>query len=326
MFNCDVRLDITLSSKQMSSASQDFKVVVGVRISGDESGGVWRQLGTPDTQGGTPTDGQWQPVPTGVILKSGRERTGNAQNFAFLRTMGIPPQAGATGEINVFTPGQRDYSSPNLAWRGKGNFEVLARNLNLPVTPSGTWALMKRNMWDTVGQGLGWELTTTGGVSFSGGAGGRGIEVIPRGTLYIKRMTKPYETRSFSYVGAGAGFMIPGAGGSYSDPMWPSIGTEITKGNMPISDPLRLEDLEGACHIVDISLGGILPTPIPGGRLPIGLGAAGNALGIIFGVPGGLAIGGFKACGWVAGPVALAGKAGASAGAVLNIGLMRLNK
>ncbi|HLJ13419.1 MAG TPA: hypothetical protein VKV15_02905 [Bryobacteraceae bacterium] len=319
MFNVNVRLDITLSSKQTSGGSTDFKIVVGVKIAGSETeGGTWGQLDTPDFR--IPAVGHWIPVPTGVILKDG------SQNFAFLNTMGLPPQVGATGEIRVFSPGQRDYSSPNLAWRGRGWFQVLEKgaNLPLPAAPS-TWQMMKRNIWDTVGQGLDWELTTTQGFAFAAGAGGKGGEFL-RGSLFVKHMLAPYEERSFTYTGIGGGFMVPGMSASYADQAWPSIGTEITKGNLPISNPLRLEDLQGACQIVDVNFGGIMPTPIPGGRLPAGLGAGVGALGVIFGVPGSLAVGAFKACGWVAGPAALLGKAGGSAGATLNLGYMTLNK
>jgi hypothetical protein len=319
MFDCEVRLDITLSEKRSSSANVDFKVVVGVKIAGGETdGGNWRQLDKPDPR--IPAAGRWIPVPTGVILKSG------GAQFAFLKTMGLPPQVGATGEILVFAPGQREYLSSNLAWRGHGDFQVLERKINLPLPKSpGTWAIMKRNIWDTVGTGLEWELTSTGGFSLAGGAGGRGVEFL-RGNLYVKHMKKPYEERSFTYTAGGGGFMIPGFGGSYSDQDWPSIGTEVTKGNLPISDPFRLEDLEGACQIVDLNLGGIMPTPSPYGHLPGGLGAGANLLGVIFGVPAGLALGAFKGTGWVAGPAALAGKSGISGGATLNVGYMSLNK
>jgi len=93
MFNVDIRLDITLSSKQTSTVHQDFKAVVGIKLSGDQDGGHWRQLDTPDTR--IPTSGNWFPVPTGVMLNSGRQSSRNSQHFAFLRTMGIPPQVGA---------------------------------------------------------------------------------------------------------------------------------------------------------------------------------------------------------------------------------------
>ena len=38
------------------------------------------------------------------------------------------------------------------------------------------------------------------------------------------------------------------------------------------------------------------------------------------------AMGGFKACGWVAGPVAVTGNTGISGGALLNLGYMALDK
>jgi hypothetical protein len=318
MFDVDVSLDITLSKKSTGAATKEFKVQVGIRISGDESGGVWRQLDKPDFR--IPSDGNWVPVPTGVILNSGRESSRNSQHFAFLRTMGIPPQMGAIGPINVFSPGQKDYTSPNLKWDGNGDFRVLTRHANLPIAPESTWRLMKKNMWDTVGNPLGWNLTTTGGISFSGGSGGRGVEVIPHATVYMEN-DKTHEERSFNFVGAGVGYMLPGASMAISHHDLPSTGTELTKGNMPISDPFRLEDLEGMCQILEISGGGIIP--IKGGA---GAGPGGSAWGVIFGVPGGLAFGGFKATGWVAGAAVLAGKAGFGLGAVLNLGYMTLNK
>src|ERR1035441_7503663 len=165
MFDCEVRLDITLSEKRSSSANVDFKVVVGVKIAGGEKdGGNWRQLDKPDPR--IPSEGRWVPVPTGVILKGGP-----SQNFAYLKTMGVPPQAGATGEIQVFSPGQREYLSSNLAWCGHGNFEVLAGRFNVPY-PEAPWTLtvMKRNIWDNVGTFLGWKLTTTQGFSAAKGA------------------------------------------------------------------------------------------------------------------------------------------------------------
>jgi hypothetical protein len=315
MFDCEVRLDITLSEKRSSSANVDFKVVVGVKIAGGEKdGGNWRQLGTPDPR--IPSEGRWVPVPTGVILKGGP-----SQNFAYLKTMGVPPQASATGEIQVFSPGQREYLSSNLAWCGHGNFEVLAGRANVPY-PEAPWTItvMKRNIWDNVGTFLGWKLTTTQGFSAAKGAAGRGIEFL-HGNLYLEKESKKAgqeaETRSFTYTAGGGGFMFPGAGGSYADARWPTKGTYLTKGNMPVSDPFRLEDLEGWCQIVNIS-GGITT---PGG----GLGVGGSAMGFIFGVPAGLALGGFKACGWVAGPAVLLATGG-SAGATLNIGKMTLNK
>ena len=320
MFDCEVRLDITLSEKRTEYANVDFKVVVGVKIAGGEKdGGNWRQLDKADPR--IPSEGRWVPVPTGVILKGGP-----SQNFAYLKTMGVPPQARATGEIQVFSPGQREYLSSNLAWRGHGNFEVLAGRINVPYPEApGTWAIMKRNIWDTVGAGLEWELTTTGGFSLAKGGGGGGLEFL-HGNLYIRHMKAPFEQRSFNYNAGGGGFMIRGFGGSYSDQMWKSTGTEITKGNLVISNPFRLEDLEGYCQIVDLNLGGIMPTPSPYGHLPVGLGAGANLLGVIFGVPAGLLLGEFKACGWVAGPAALAGKTGISGGATLNVGYMTLNK
>lgn len=322
MFNCDVRLDITLSTKTTAAGSTAFKSVIGVKIAGSESdGGNWTQLGTPDTHLHIPVHGRWIPVPTGIILKDG------SQNFAYLKSMKLPPQIGGTGDVKVFSPGQQDYTSPNLNWQGQGYFQVLPQQANLPLPEAPTtWQQMKHNIWDTVGQGLGWELTTTQGLSFGGGSGGKGIELL-RGTLFLKHMYAPYEERSFHYVGGGGGFMLKGISGSYSDQAWPSIGTQITKGNLPISDPFRLEDLEGGCQIVDLNFGGIMPTPIGGGKMVgAGLGAGGSLLGVIFGVPAGLAIGAFKACGWVAGPSALAGTTGATGGATLNLGRMWLNK
>ncbi len=330
MFDCDVRLDITLSEKRSASASVDFKVSVGIKLAGGEDGGNWRQLGTPDPR--IPLEGLWVYVPPsaefghrGVVLKSGK-----SQPFAYMKWMLLPPQVGATGDLMVFSPGQREYASPNLAWRGHGNFEVLARQANLPY-PEAPWTLtlVKRNIWDNVGTFLGWQLTTTRGFSLAAGAGGRGIEFL-HGILFMKKQSKKAgeadEERSFNYTGTGGGFMFPGGGGSYADSDWPSIGSYLTKGNMPVSEPFRLEDLEGMCHIVDLNFGGIMPTPTPGSPLPGGLGVAGNALGFIFGVPGGLALGGFKACGWVAGPAALAGKSGISGGATLNIGKITLQR
>src|ERR1035441_554539 len=170
MFDCEVRLGITLWEKRSSSANVDFKVVVGVKIAGGEKdGGNWRQLDKPDPR--IPSEGRWVPVLTGVILKGGP-----SQNFAYLKTMGVPPQASATGEIQVFSPGQREYLSSNLAWRGHGNFEVLAGRINVPYPEApGTWAIMKRNIFDTPGMGLEWELTSTGGFSLAGSACGGGI-------------------------------------------------------------------------------------------------------------------------------------------------------
>ena len=41
MFDCEVRLDITLSEKRCASAHEDFKVVVGIKLAGGEDGGNW---------------------------------------------------------------------------------------------------------------------------------------------------------------------------------------------------------------------------------------------------------------------------------------------
>src|ERR1017187_9587052 len=87
MFDCEVRLDITLSEKCSSSANVDFIELVGGKIAGGEKdGGNWRQLDKPNPR--IPSEGRWVPVPTGVILKGGP-----SQNFAYLKTMGVPPRS-----------------------------------------------------------------------------------------------------------------------------------------------------------------------------------------------------------------------------------------
>lgn len=313
MFNCDLRVDITLSEKSSSGRTQPFKAVVKVRLmQGETPGeGKWSHVGTQDFR--LPAGGRWVVLPTGVLLKDG------GGCFALLLGMKVPPSPGQRNDMKVYAPGTRDYNAPNLTWRGSGVWEVLETNANLPLKESAsTWVNFKKNL-SKYGRGLGWELCSSSGQSFSAGAGGRGVEVTLMGRLYMKPVDDPKGKKMvvFSYNGIGAGFMLPGFGGSGSTSDFPNLGTELTQGDLPISEPLRPAELAGGCQIVSLSLGAIAGQGV-------GVGAAVSAWGVIFGVPAGVIIGAFKACAWIAGPVGLAGKTGASAGAVLQAGSLSL--
>ncbi|MGJ5817758.1 hypothetical protein [Paludibaculum fermentans] len=312
MFNCDLRVDITLSEKAANGRSQAFKAVVKIRLmQGEGDGGKWAHMDTRDFR--LPQGGNFVVLPTGILLKDG------GGCFALLLGLGVPPSLGARGDLKIYTPGQRDYNSPTVQWRGNGKWEVLAKQANLPLKESATtWGNFKRNL-GKYGRGLGWELCSSSGQSLSAGAGGRGVEIAVMCRLYMKPVDdeKGKKMVVYSYNGAGVGAMLPGFSGSGSTSDFPNVGTELTQGNLPLNEPLRPEELSGTCQVVSLSAGGIV-------GLGGGFGAAATAQGVIFGVPAGLAVGAFKACAWIAGPAAMVGKTGASAGAVLQIGYLSL--
>lgn len=312
MFNCDLRIDITLSEKSANGRTQSFKSVVKIRLmKGEGDTGKWAHMGDRDFR--LPTGGHWVILPTGVLLKDG------GGCFALLLGMPVPPSVGARGDMKVYTPGQRDYNSPSISWRGSGRWEVLPAQANLPLKECATtWGNFKNNL-SKYGRGLGWELCSSSGQSFSGGAGGRGVEVTLMGRLYMKPVDDPKGKKMvvFSYNGVGAGFMIPGFGGSGSTSDFPNVGTELTQGDLPLNDPLRPAELAGTCQVVSLSFGGVVGKGV-------GAGAAVSAWGVIFGVPAGVLVGAYKACAWIAGPVGQVGTTGVSGAAVLQVGHISL--
>ncbi|QOY89788.1 hypothetical protein [Paludibaculum fermentans] len=312
MFNCDLRVDITLSEKAANGRSQAFKAVVKIRLmQGEGDGGKWAHMDTRDFR--LPQGGNFVILPTGILLKDG------GGCFALLLGLGVPPSIGARGDLKIYTPGQRDYNSPTVQWRGNGKWEVLAKQANLPLKECPTtWGNMKKN-FSKYGKGLGWELCSSSGQSLSGGMGGRGIEISIMSRLYMKPVDdeKGKKMVVFSYNGIGAGYMVPGFAASGSTSDFTNVGTELTQGNLPLDEPLRPEELNGMCQVLSLTFGAIAG---PGA----GFGGAASAMGVIFGVPAGLAVGAFKACAWIAGPVASVGKAGANIGAVLQVGSVSL--
>jgi hypothetical protein len=298
--NFDVHLRLDISSDPRVSGKGPYLIHV---IRTETAMQRWTLEG--GSPGGFPQRGVWKWYPgSGGSLNL---LDGTQQPFAILNPFMYPPDP--TSQGSVYTPDKK----------GMGKWAINPDNpQNTPEATDFVWAQMKRNIWDAQGKPLGWHLTTSRGITFSGGARGAGVELTPYGTIYLERSSPPSEERSFEYQSIGVGFMKPGFGVSVSAHDFPSCGTELTKGNLPISDPPRLEDLEGYCLVVGInSAVGIVTTTLSGG--------GGGALGIIFGVPGrGLAIGAYKACGWVMGVTGNAGR-GLSAGIILNWGYLTYN-
>jgi hypothetical protein len=89
---------------------------------------------------------------------------------------------------------------------------------------------------------------------------------------------------------------------------------------MPFHLPLDPEELAGGAQVVDLNAGYVAGS----GGMPVGAGLVVDGMVVMFGVPYGLAVGGYKAIAAIAGPSGVIGTKGKSGAAVITAGHMTL--